>query len=222
MRHLGARSTCREGRTARIGEEVQHPGSGRGAVGRSRDSASGSRSATVVRTGSRHGAEAAGSRVSRASPVDRTAEPPHVVVDKVPVGGLFGKDADVLERREGQAHPQLRRPTGIGHRPAVGHLRRKTPLASFVATGVAQKRRIGHPPPLRFGECPPPDGLRFGAPCDVASEAFEFLEIARVDEFVIREIGGQLLLHGIFVDFICVHRLRGNSGGDVRLPAGAP
>ena len=48
---------------------------------------------------------------------------------------------------------------------------------------VAAKERGVGPPPLRLRKRPPPDGLRFGTPRNVTPEAFELLDIARVDQF---------------------------------------
>ena len=63
---------------------------------------------------------------------------------------------------------------------------------------VAAKERGVGPPPLRLRKRPPPDGLRFGTPRNVTPEAFELLEIPRVEEFIIPEIGRQLFLHTLF------------------------
>ena len=40
-----------------------------------------------------------------------------------------------------------------------------------------------------------PNGLRLGAPRHISAESFEFFEITRIYQFVIVEIGRQLLLH---------------------------
>ena len=120
---------------------------------------------------------------------------PALVVDEVPVGGLLGEDAHMLERREPQPHAQPHLPVSILHRPAVGSLGRKAPFAPFVAAGVTQERGVGRAPPLLLRKRPPPDGLRLGTARHITPEAFQFFEIARVDQFVIPEIGCQKLLH---------------------------
>ena len=120
---------------------------------------------------------------------------PALVVDEVPVGGLLGEDPHVLERREPQPHAQPHPPVSILHRPAVGGLGRKTPFAPLVAAGVAQEHGVGRAAPLLFGKRSPPDGLRLGTARHITPETLQFLEIARVDQFVIPEIGCQLLLH---------------------------
>ena len=122
---------------------------------------------------------------------------PAVVVDEIPVGRLLGEDTHVFERREGQPHAQPHLLIGILHHPAVGHLLAETPLPVLVAARVAQERSVGRLPPLFFGECPPPDGLRLGTARHIAPETFQFLEIARVEQFIIPEIGCKLFLHKV-------------------------
>lgn len=131
-----------------------------------------------------------------AAPRGRTAagQLPAAVVDEIPVGGLLGKNPDVLERRQRQPHPEAHPPAGILHCPAVGHTGRKAPLAALLAASVASERSVG-PPPLRLRQRPPPDGLRLRTARDEAAETLQFLEIARIEQFVIPECGGQLHLH---------------------------
>ena len=179
MRHLGPCGSRRQRRPARIGEEVEHA---QGGLRHGRNGTGTLRAGRRAALRRRHGTAAA-----------RTA----AVVDEVPVGRLFGEDTHVLERRKAQPHAQPHRPVGILHRPAVGHLRRKAPLAALLLPGVAAERRIGQTPPLLLGKRRAPDGLRFGTARHEAAEAFELLEGARVDEFIIPEIGCELSLHGI-------------------------
>ena len=104
----------------------------------------------------------------------------------------------MLERRKPQPHAQPHPLIGILHHPAVGHSGRETPFAPLVAARIAPKRSVGHAPPLLFGERAPPDGLRLGTARHITPEAFQFLEIPRVEEFIIPEIGRQLFLHTLF------------------------
>ena len=101
----------------------------------------------------------------------------------------------MLERRESQAHTEYHILVFVGHRPARGHAGAQAPFAAFVAAHVAQEGRVGHAAPLPLGERAPPNGLRFGTSSDVLPEAFELLEIPRVDQFVIPKRGCQLSLH---------------------------
>ena len=101
----------------------------------------------------------------------------------------------MLERGEPQAHTKRHILVFVGHRPARRHAGAQAPLAAFVAAHIAQEGRVGHAAPLPLGERAPPDGLRFGTAGNVLPEAFELLEIARIDQFVIPERGCQLSLH---------------------------
>ena len=95
------------------------------------------------------------------------------------------QNVDVAAQPHAQPHPLI----GILHHPAVGHSGRETPFAPLVAARIAPKRSVGRAPPLLFGERTPPDGLRLGTARHITPEAFQFLEIPRVEEFIIPEIG---------------------------------
>ena len=118
------------------------------------------------------------------------------VADEVPVRSLLGEKTDVLERGEAETHPKHRAAAVVAYRPALRHPGPQAPLPALLAAGVAQKRSVGHAPPLLLGQAPPPDRLRLRTARYIRPEAFELLEIARVDEFVIGKTGCKLFLHG--------------------------
>ena len=199
LRPGGAR---RKARAARIGEKVQHTGRNRfsrrsPALRRSsgQDALGCGCGRSACRSGCvRHRIRCLSARNPHRSGPARSQRPA-VVVDEIPVGGLLREDADVLERGESQPHAQPHPLIDVIHRPARGHFGTETPLAALLAARIAQKGGIGRATPLLLGERPPPDGLRFGTPRNVTPEAFEFLEIARINQFVIPESGCQLFLH---------------------------
>ena len=234
MRHIGPSGTGGKRGAARIGEQIQHARRRSGRIvhpGRRHGRRHGPGSAALRRTGSagrRRPAVCTACTGQGIGSQSSASQGPAAVVDEIPVGRLFGKNPHVFERREPQPHAQLHPVMTVRHRPARRHLRLHAPLAAFVVTRVAHERRIGPAAPLLLGEAAPPDRLRLGAPRHKVSEALEFLEIARINQFVIPEIGGQLFLHIAITHYFLRGRTRtdgrtGKSGrriGTRRIQAG--
>lgn len=121
------------------------------------------------------------------------------IVDEIPVFRLLRKDADVPEGGEGELQAEVHVAVGVGDVPALGQFFEELPATAvrwFFARGVADEPGIGSLLPLPVGELSLPDGLGFGTDEPVGTEALEFFEIARIDQFVIMPVGGAEELHG--------------------------
>ena len=124
---------------------------------------------------------------------------PCPVEDIFPIRGLLGEDTDMLESRQakpqGECRAVLRAGRSVADVPLVFHPFAAVPgaavlLSRFAEAGPRAKTRVCETVPFRLRHAFVPQGFGFWPGQDIAAEAFEFFEIAAVNQFVVAPLSG--------------------------------
>ena len=106
--------------------------------------------------------------------------------NKVPIGGLLGKEAHVLEAGEGQTEFEKHAAMVVNGLPIVGHVGVVLVPTACRATFL-DEGRIGKAFPFGFGQGGVPKRLGLGTAKHKCAETLQFLEIAGVDQLMALE-----------------------------------
>ena len=139
--------------------------------------------------------------LGRAHPVRLADAPqaPGLPVDELPVGGLLGKNAHVLEGGEAEAQGDVQvrgrvrlrvRGAVVGDSPLVVHLADFLPGAAVLLAGLAEagarpEHHVALALPFALRERRRPQGLRLRTPEHVLAEALQLLAASRVDQLIV-------------------------------------